>query len=165
MLTIPPQMTWRLQPLDTHGFHSFKTALGHVYQRRRALKADVDTAGFIQCVCEASKLAIETRAWSSAFEQNGFGCAQMRISANAKRDLHMNDACEVGKDPLTYEDLKWCFPKNASASARLAKSLFVECGGAPDRVEQRAAGSKRDRRDAGMTHKVRFAAKLCHMRF
>ena len=69
---IPPKLTWRLQPLDTHCFLSFKSTLQQIYQRRRATTShgEVETPLFLQCVYETIRRVMNGRAWRHAFEHN-----------------------------------------------------------------------------------------------
>ena len=127
LITIPPKMTCRLQVLDTHGFHSFKVALQHLYQRRRARCGNgaVDTSAFLQCVYAASKMVLEARSWSRAFDENGFGCGQALLSASARHELGVPLPL-VGVGSPSKTDIELCFPVKANAAVNLSIALFID---------------------------------------
>ena len=150
-LTIPPKLTWRLQPLDTHCFYSFKTALQHIYQRHRAREAkyDVGTAEFLQCVYQAVELVIEKRSWHNAFNENGFGARQNLLSKGARADLCIHDASNVKEGAPTLEDMAFCFPRSASKSAHLARELFIECAESAGRAAPLTTRKQKEEYQAG----------------
>ena len=124
----PPRMTWRLAPLDTHGFHPFKIALKHEYQRRRAGNRHgiVDTVDFVTCVREAVIRVLHRRNWSSAFEHNGYGSRQSLIHTTTLKDLRLASA--VGLEPgcPSQGELSLCLPTNKSKIATLVRNLFID---------------------------------------
>ena len=127
-LVMPPKLTWRLQPLDTHGFHPFKIAVHQVYQRNRACtrRGEVDTALFLQSVYEAIRLVFEGREWHRAFEHNGFGLRQTLIAHATKAELQLKRAVIIEPGRPSSAELALCFPKNALKAVKLTHKLFID---------------------------------------
>ena len=116
-VVVPPRMTWLLQMLDTHGFRLYKACLQGEYSDARA-DGPVTIDRFLQCIYNAIEETMQTRSWGSAFEQNGFGAGQARLSNTVRRHLQLDSepiVTPAGRPSL--EDVRLCFPKKLSVPA------------------------------------------------
>ena len=111
-LLVPPSMTWLLQVLDTHAFGRYKACLQGAYQDAAATGA-VNIDRFLQCVYGAIEEAMQARTWALAFDENGFGAAQGRLSRTVRRHLELEDVAAVSACRPSLEELRLCFPRNA----------------------------------------------------
>ena len=111
-LVVPGRTTWLLQPLDTHIFRGFKSALRRACMRRRALTADgaLAIAGLLLAMCDAIEEVLRGCDWSAAFDHDGFGASQQRVSDRVKKHLGMDEAPTICSSRPTAEDLACCFP-------------------------------------------------------
>ena len=124
----PPRMTWRLAPLDTHGFHPFKIALQQEYQRRRAglRHGMIDTVGVVVCVRAAVVAVLHCGNWSRAFEHNGYASRQGLIHSTTLKDLRLTTAIMLDGGCPTDEELSLCVPSNKPKTVKLVRSLFID---------------------------------------
>ena len=130
-------MTWRLAPLDTHGFHPFKIALQQEYQRRRAglRHGIIDAVGFVACVRAAVVTVLHGGNWSRAFEHNGYGSRQGLVHSTTLKDLRLTAAIVLEGGRPTEEELSLCVPSNKPKTVNLVRSLFID---APHAEEESA---------------------------
>ena len=124
----PPRMTWRLAPLDTHGFHPFKITLQQEYQRRRAGQRNgiIDTVGFVACVRAAVVAVLHCVNWSGAFEHNGYGSRQGLIHSTTLKDLRLTAIVMLEDGCPTEKELSLCVPANKPKTVKLVRSLFID---------------------------------------
>jgi hypothetical protein len=111
-LVVPGRTTWLLQPLDTHIFRGFKSSLRRACMRRRALTADgaLVIEGLLLGLCEAIEEVLRGGDWSAAFDHDGFGASQQRVSDRVKKHLCIDNAPTVSSSRPTSEELRCCFP-------------------------------------------------------
>ena len=145
-LVLPPRLTARLQPLDTHVFHPFKTELQHTFQRVRmgTGRGDMDIRLFLQALYEAVQRILLDRPWRKAFEHNGLRDRQAGVAADVLRELEIAGPVPAMLTPPTKADIGACLPKNALKVACLVHRLFVERIG-----EHMAPGSAEAPRSSG----------------
>ena len=111
---IPALTTWLLQPLDTHGFASFKRALHREYGcafpglLRPPIPEDV-----CPLIARCIRRQFQGRRWKDAFHATGWTAGQAGISSYVQREVGVNGAAlEVGCALPTLEQLKQCFASN-----------------------------------------------------
>ena len=113
---IPAKMTFLLQPCDTHLFQAFKQHLRSGVQAARlgTTEGELDMAGFLACMYRSIRQVVQGQRWSAAFDQDGFGADQVKISSYVRRQLGLGDtAVQVPSACLTQPELELCFPKRA----------------------------------------------------
>ena len=118
-ILVPAKMTWLLQPLDTDAFLPFKTHLQKVFQnaRARSLNGDLPIREFLQCVFDAVRHVLQGHCWAAAFDRNGFGFSQARVSAHVLRHLELEPpVCALATRP-SVDQLRCCFPKRSTVPA------------------------------------------------
>ena len=130
-------MTWRLAPLDTHGFHPFKIALQQECQRRRAghLHGIIDAVGFVAGVRAAVVTVLHCVNWGGAFEHNGYGSRQALIHLTTLKDLRLTATIILPAGCPSDDELSLCVPSNKAKTMTLLRTLFI----AEPRVEGETA--------------------------
>ena len=113
---IPAKLTWLMQPLDTHGFLRYKTELRKAYQeaRTRAALPELSLDEFLECLYLTIRKVLQGRPWDAAFDADGFGHNQERLSDFIKRKLAIAEPLAISPEPPTEEQLQLCFPKRAA---------------------------------------------------
>ena len=112
-MLIPALMTKYLQPLDTHVFAVYKLRLQRLYHGAGAAMP-VTFSTLLDCIITAIRDVILSRDWSAAFASNGFSPGQGGVSAKKLAKLSINGPIGVSSARPTDEQLKACFPKNAT---------------------------------------------------
>jgi len=114
-IVVPAKMTWLVQPLDTSAFHLYKASLKRAYQRARggSPNGDVSLAAFLACLYETIRSVLQGRRWASAFEQDGFGPRQERLSSYIKAQLQIDTPLQLSARRPAVEQLAACFPARA----------------------------------------------------
>lgn len=112
-IVVPPKMTWLLQMLDTHCFAKYKHNLRTASQDTRARVAGgtLDIGQYLQCVYTAWAGTMQGHCWAHAFDQNGFGIDQSRLSRTVRRHLELDGAIEIPNDIPSLLQLQLCFPR------------------------------------------------------
>ena len=113
VVLVPPSLTFLLQPLDTHAFRKYKHWLRSEFQRARCEieQLDLSIEEFLPCVYSAVRFILQGIPWAAAFDENGFGAKQARVSDAIKRRIgampcpRANDACP------TDAEITLCFPR------------------------------------------------------
>ena len=115
VVIIPANMTWLLQPLDTHCFAQFKAFLRKACKvaRVRSAIGEVGLAGFLRCVCDAIRSILEGRSWAHAFDNNGFGLAQIALSERVKAQLPWGQIAPAPSTKPSMAQLQCIFPRRA----------------------------------------------------
>jgi len=130
LIVVPAQMTFLLQPLDTHAFALYKTHLQRAYQRARigslSINGDISIAEFLPCIDHAIQSALEARPWAAAFDSDGFGDRQRSLGGRVKRRLQLSADPEVPSTRPTDAQLLSCFPRRTRPDFALLWSLFDE---------------------------------------
>jgi hypothetical protein len=121
-LGMPPKLTWRLQPLDTHGSHPFKIAVHQMYQRSRACTRRGEV--FLLSSYEAIRFVFEGRELHRAFEHNGCGLRQALIAHKTKAELQLKRAIIIEPCRPSSAELARCFPKNALKAVEFTDELL-----------------------------------------
>jgi hypothetical protein len=110
---VPPKLTWLLQPLDTDAFFLFKYVIQQAYQRARAASDDgaVSMRAFVQCVCEAVRTVLQGHHWAHAFDGDGYGSRQARLSQRVVHHLELSSPMDVPITKPEVSQLRHCFPR------------------------------------------------------
>ena len=114
-IIVPAKLTWLLQPLDTHAFKAYKEHLREAYQRARLLTAggDLSMEQFLAALCDTIRQVLQGRRWAAAFDQNGFGQMQARVSHTVLQRLQAPEPLTVPTALPALNELQVCFPKRA----------------------------------------------------
>jgi len=114
-MPVPAKLTWLLQPCDTHMFARYKLHVQKAYQNRQAEAAAagaLDVERLLDCIYEADEHVVgDIVGWKQAFQEDGFGAKQVRLSDSRKRHLQLEAAPEVGDSQPSLDQVKLCFPK------------------------------------------------------
>ena len=130
LVVIPAQMTWLLQPLDTHAFFMYKLILKTAYQAARADTEDgnLHISSFLRCLYQVIRRVLQGRCWSLAFDQDGFGAdsGQCRPSTKQALELDVGAPVAILAQCPTEEQFQLCFPRKAKISTeQFLKPFFV----------------------------------------
>ena len=81
-ILIPARLTWMLQPLDTHAFVIYKNLLRNLYADARCTSesGNLSILEFGKLVETVIRRCLQGREWRHAFDADGFGDQQQRIS-------------------------------------------------------------------------------------
>jgi hypothetical protein len=114
-IVVPAKITWLLQPLDTHAFQLYKARLKEFYQSARISSGagDLDMSQFLRCVYQTIRQVLQGRAWSGAFDKDGFGHQQDGVSPYVMRTLEYTEPVRIPGGMPTEEQLRLCFPARA----------------------------------------------------
>ena len=114
-IIVPAKLTWLLQPCDTHAFLRFKIYLRKAYQaaRARAVSQELNVAEFLACMYSAIRFVLQGTVWDTAFDADGFGHGQQRLSNLVLRNLNISDPLHLPDSLPTDELLRECFPRGA----------------------------------------------------
>jgi len=112
---VPAKMTWLMQPLDTHAFLRYKVSLKKNYERARAASPNRDLGAheFLACATGAIRHVLQGNSWGSAFDEDGFGHAQAKLSSFVRQQLALDAPPLVPATRPTHDQVKLCFPKRA----------------------------------------------------
>ena len=113
-LTIPSKLTWLLQPLDTHAFASFKRKLSELDRPPCAGPLDCGTGvrALVRRVSSAVHTQILEPPWARAFDSNGLGGLQARVSDRVRTALGVAGPFEIGAERPSLEQVALCYPRN-----------------------------------------------------
>ena len=127
-IVVPPRLTWRLQPLDTHCFLPLKAMLHQLYQqaRARAGQDHLDMPTVLLCLYAAIQRVLCGRPWGRAFSDNGFAAMQLRVHADTLMQLRITDGLNVAAEAVAKADVAACFPATRGKAVELAWNLFLE---------------------------------------
>ena len=142
IVVVPPRLTWRLQPLDTHCFLPFKAMLQQLYQQARArtTSENLDIASFLQCMFEAIRRVLLARQWRHAFDDDGLSYLQTRVHAETLTQLRIDGQVSLPITWMSKLELATCFPVLRRCKAvDLTWKLFLEQE-APEEVAGKAHG-------------------------
>jgi hypothetical protein len=114
-IIVPAKLTWLLQPCDTHAFSRFKVYLKKAYQAAivRAASGELNVAEFLSCMYSAIRHVLQGIEWDQAFDADGFGHSQERLSERTRKQLHITSPWRVPATLPTEELMKLCFPRRA----------------------------------------------------
>lgn len=115
LVVVPARLTWLLQPLDTHAFHRYKIYLRSAYQMSRANSpnGELSVGEFLRCIYETIRFVLQGQQWAHAFDEDGFGQQQAKVSAYARRQMELGAAPSVDSSLPTSADLQLCYPRRA----------------------------------------------------
>ena len=113
-IVVPARLTWLLQPLDTHAFQKYKEYFKAAYQRARLLTADgvLTVSDFLNVFYDAIRRVLQGNRWALAFDQDGFGPQQAKVSSYILQQLQLEEAPVVPSTLPALETLQHCFPRN-----------------------------------------------------
>lgn len=113
-MPVPAKLTWLLQPCDTHMFQRYKLHLRKAYQNRQAEAAVGGVLGvkqLLDCIYETSDdIMGDIGGWKHAFQEDGFGAKQARLSDFRLRNLELEAAPGLGNLQPSLEQVRLCFP-------------------------------------------------------
>ena len=122
-IIVPAKLTWALQPLDTHIFHSLKTILREKYDEVLGDRTDSELSmiAFVRTVRSAIDIIFGRICRAHAFNQNGYGHRQQLMSKFALDELEMERLATVGTHAPTLADIRLC------CSARMQRAAAEMC--------------------------------------
>jgi len=97
VIVVPAQMTWLLQPLDTHAFRLYKATCMRAFQtaRTRADTGHLTVAAFLQVVYCTIREVLQGRTWHHAFAACGYTMGQTHVSESVLSELGLAQRPEV----------------------------------------------------------------------
>lgn len=118
---VPAQLTWLLQPLDTHGFQRYKAHLRQKYLEARivAVGDALDIGEFMPCVYSAVRSVLQGIRWRGAFDQDGFGAQQEMVAVRVLHHMQHEGRLEVPSTRPAPAEVARCFPRRARVPASL----------------------------------------------
>ena len=122
---IPAQMTWALQPCDTHVFARYKACLRTECLAARVQRADgsLGWPDLLQAVTACITAVLHHEPWLPAFEQIGLVGSQTLVSARVLGKLGLQQCSDVGQQLPCFADFQCILP----AGATVPISEFFAC--------------------------------------
>jgi len=119
-IVVPAKLTWLLQPCDTHLFQKYKADLQRAYQACRldAGSRELEVEDFLTCMWSAIRRVFQGTVWDVAFDGDGFGHNQQRLSTYIQRQLQMTEPLALPAGVPSEDMLKLCFPRGAKVPYR-----------------------------------------------
>ena len=111
---VPAQLTWLLQPLDTHAFSKFKVVIGCEYRREVMKSGHCELSAMLRIVAYAVRKVFQGTHWSRAFDSNGFGHHQARVRQTILERLEWEPAVGVSSRLPSLAQFTSIFPRRAS---------------------------------------------------
>lgn len=114
-IIVPAKLTWLMQPLDTHSFLRYKAFLKKAYQTARAQSASLELplSDFLACMYSTIRHILQGQRWEEAFDADGFGHNQGRVSQYMRRQLQIIGPVSLPAVIPTEEQMQLCFPRGA----------------------------------------------------
>lgn len=123
---VPACTTWLLQPLDTHCFQRYKAHLRKEYLDAclRATTTPLSIAEFLPCVFSAVRVILQGTVWSTAFDADGYGARQQRVSQRVVDALERRGAAGVAAGRPSDAEVALCLPRRTVVPSALLWSPF-----------------------------------------
>ena len=112
-ITIPAGSTGFLQPLDTHVFLNLKRRLQRESHAACIVSesGDIKVSVLIQCLTKAIQGIVTCGNWAYAFDENGFGHLQTRVTDRVRNVIAVTSALAIGCERPTLDMVATCFPR------------------------------------------------------
>ena len=113
VVVISAKMTAWLQPLDTHGFRSFKAKLHFYYQRRRvdATEGASRISLVVAAVGDVYRSGWATYDWGAAFAGDGYGSTQQQVRSRILEKFALDAVPFLPAGRPTVDCIALCLPK------------------------------------------------------
>ena len=112
-MTIPAGSTYFLQPLDTHVFLKLKKRLQREAHSAYIVsdRGDIDVSALVQCLVNAIESVVTCGNWAHAFDENGFGHLQTRLSDRVRNVIGATAEFACGCERPSLDMVAACFPR------------------------------------------------------
>ena len=102
---VPASCTWLLQPCDTHLFRKFKAQLARLVRQFRIQNGmtHVPLEALILMIIKVIRRVLQGTRWEFAFQHNGYGLHQTRVSSRVLNNLEPN-VCERSTSVFPSDD-------------------------------------------------------------
>ena len=132
LVYIPSQLTFLLQPLDTHGFASFKAWLKQRYKELQSKSEDgiVDRLHWLQVLQSAKGQFFDIRQWARSFSDTGASRPCVHLTAALNRHVQPETARNAPVHEPTTQDLTVVWlrrPKMLYAHELLFRATAAAC--------------------------------------
>jgi len=109
---IPANMTWALQPCDTHVMARYKRQLRLEFQNRQmaAPHGTVPIPAVVECACAAIRRVLQGLPWAKAFADNGLVQSQLRLSTSVLHTFGWAQPPTVSANLPSLQQLQHIFP-------------------------------------------------------
>jgi len=94
---VPTNLTWLLQPCDTHVFHQHKVYIRKEFARTSLQTVDgaPSTLDLLRILVRAIRHVLQKNRWATAFDQTGYGCKQQRLCRTVVDALRLPETLHV----------------------------------------------------------------------
>ena len=125
--SLPAKKTWLLQPLDTHAIWPLKmcVCVWRLHERPRASTADgtVTLREFLDCIATAIRQILQSHRWANAFDANGFGQNQSRLSHLVRRHLQLEGPVSISSSRPAEDQIRACLPRRSRIAPMLLRAI------------------------------------------
>lgn len=113
LVFVPSRVTYLLQPLDTHGFFSFKAWLRRMYAALRGVAVDglVARLDWLKVLQSAKEAHFDQKSWKRAFADTGARLPFAHLTKSLSKYATPEDAMTVEAAELSEQDLAHFWPK------------------------------------------------------
>ena len=115
MFVVPAQLTWCLQPCDTHVFAMFKDYLSRTCQELAINQGggSLTVVLLLQALNTTVLNILNNKTWRKAFDDLGYRGTQRWISTRAMAKLEIANRPTVGACIPTLQQLQYCWPRGS----------------------------------------------------
>ena len=113
LIILPANLTWLLQPCDTHVFAVYKKYMRKLWVEHVDKTSDgvISIVEFLKIVFTVIVDIVQSSDWSHAFRENGFFSHFGYLSNYIMRQLQYETTPPIVAAIPSLEDVRWCFPK------------------------------------------------------
>ena len=115
MFVVPAQLTWCLQPCDTHVFAMFKDHLSKTCQELTIHEGGGRLSVFLllKALNDTVLNVLNYKTWRKAFDDLGYRGTQRWISKRAMEKLEIAMRPTLDKSIPTFQQLQYCWPRGS----------------------------------------------------
>jgi hypothetical protein len=112
LVFVPAKLTCLLQPLDTHGFFSFKAWLRRQYAALRGKSEDgmVARLDWLKVLQTAKEACVDRKSWTQAFTDTGAHLPLVRLTKSLRKYAAPEDAKTATAAAPNQQDLSHVWP-------------------------------------------------------
>ena len=113
LIIIPANLTWLLQPCDTHVFALYKKYMRKLWSEHveKAPDGVISIVTFLKIVFAVILDIVQSTDWSYAFRENGFHAHFGYLSPFIMKQLKYEEKPPIVSTMPSLEDVRCCFPK------------------------------------------------------
>ena len=127
LIILPAQLTWLLQPCDTHVFAAYKKYMRRLWAERAIDTEDghIDILKLLVLIFDVIVDFVQVTDWGFAFREDGYHQNFGSLSTFIMRALQYTEKPELNMNVPAIEDVQLCFPRKAVVHMHLIMKQLV----------------------------------------